>query len=146
MQRPAAGCGAPCPGPIQREKETAAPYFGGSEAHKLLAPPPSLFLSRRWHTHTTIKILPRTSVQSISMSVRPCVRVSDKWLVGPSSTSNRATSFFISLGDTRRCYGVLLCRADASDQRRARCWLPFFGVTGRNASFQETSQNMLARC
>ena len=57
-----------------------------------------------------------------------CVVV--KWLVGPSSTSNRATCFFISLGDTGRCYGVSLCRADASGQRRVRCWLPFFGVNG----------------
>jgi hypothetical protein len=57
-----------------------------------------------------------------------------KWLVGPSSKRNRATSFFISFGDTGRCYGVLLCRADASDQRRARCWLPFISVTGLNAS------------
>jgi hypothetical protein len=52
--------------------------------------------------------------------VRPSVRPSGKWLVGPNSASNRATSSFISLGDTGRCYGVLLCRADASDQRRAR--------------------------
>ena len=57
---------------------------------------------------------------------------------GPSSTSNRAKSFIISLGDTGRCYGVSLCRADASDQRRARCWLPFFGVTGRDSSCHRT--------
>jgi hypothetical protein len=63
---------------------------------------------------------------------------SGKWLVGPSSTSNRATSFFISLGDTGRCYGVSLRRADASDQRRARCLLPFFGVTGLNATCHRT--------
>jgi hypothetical protein len=61
-----------------------------------------------------------------------------KWLVGPSSMSNRATRFFISLGDTGRCYGVSLCRADASGQRRVRCWLPFFDVTGLNASCQRT--------
>jgi hypothetical protein len=66
------------------------------------------------------------------------VRVSVKWLVGPSRTSSRATSFFISLGDTGRCYGVSLCRSDASGQRRVRCWLPFFGVTGRDSSFHRT--------
>jgi hypothetical protein len=60
-----------------------------------------------------------------------------KWLVGPSSTSNRAASFFISVGHTGRCYGVLLSRADASDQRRARCWLQFFRKAGRNPSCHE---------
>jgi hypothetical protein len=78
---------------------------------------------------------PAKDLCSEDLDVRP---YSGKWLVGPSSTSNRATSFFISLGDTRRCYGVSLCRADASDQRRARCLLPFFGVTGRNASCHRT--------
>ena len=38
-----------------------------------------------------------------------------KWLVGPSSMRNRATSVFMSFDDTGRCYGVFLCRADASD-------------------------------
>jgi hypothetical protein len=52
---------------------------------------------------------------SEDLDVRPVVVYSGKWLVEPSSTNNRATSFFISLGDTRRCYGFLLCRADASD-------------------------------
>jgi hypothetical protein len=61
-----------------------------------------------------------------------------KWLVGPSSTGNRATSYFVSLGDTRRCYRVSLCRAGASGQRRVRCWLPFFGVTGRDSSCHRT--------
>jgi hypothetical protein len=103
------------------------------------------------HTSSTqtrdfrIKILPRISVTGFcydygDLSVRPCVvySPSGKGLVGPSSTSNRATCFFIRLGDTGRCYGVSLCRADVSDQRRARCWLPFFGVTGRNASCHRT--------
>jgi hypothetical protein len=85
-----------------------------------------------------LKILPRISVERIDLSVRPCVRVSGKWSVGPSSTRNRATCFFISLGDTGRCYGVSLCRADASDQRRARCWLPFFGDKGRDSSSLRT--------
>jgi hypothetical protein len=57
-------------------------------------------------------------------SVRVCVCPSGKWLVGPSCTSNRATCLFISLGDSGRCYGVSMCRADALDQRRVRCWLP----------------------
>jgi hypothetical protein len=51
-----------------------------------------------------IKILPRISVQRISMSVvvvRPLC--SGKWLVGPCCTSNRATSFFIRLGNNWRC-------------------------------------------
>ena len=61
-----------------------------------------------------------------------------KWLVVPSSMRNRATSFFISLGDTGRCYGVSLCRAGASDQKRVRCWLPFFGVAGPNSSCHRT--------
>ena len=65
-----------------------------------------------------------------------------KWLVGPSSMSNRATSFFISFGDTGRCYGVLLCMAGASDQRRARCWLPFFRVTGRYASCRVIAEHV----
>ena len=88
-----------------------------------------------------VKILPRISVTGISMVSFVCLSVCRavvKWLVGPSSTSNRATSFFISLGDTGRCYGVSLCRADASDQKRLRCWLQFFGVTGRNESCHRT--------
>jgi hypothetical protein len=89
---------------------------------------------RSWFCLGRIKILPRISVQRIPMSVRPSVRLySGKWLVEPSSTRNRAISFFISLSDTGRCYGVSLCRADTSGQRRVRCWLQFFGVTGRNS-------------
>jgi hypothetical protein len=73
--------------------------------------------------------LPRISVTGISMSVRVCV-----WCVcvlvtnGSLNLAARAIvlqAFFISLSDTKRCYGVSLCRSDASDQRRARCWLPF---------------------
>ena len=78
-----------------------------------------------------IKILPRISVQRISMSVCVSVLVAN----GSLDLSARAIvlqAFFISFGDTGRCYGVSLCRADASDQRRARHWLPFFGKTGRN--------------
>ena len=58
------------------------------------------------------------------LNVRPCVcvsvRPSGKWLVGRSSTSNHATSFFISRGDTRRCYGVYCALTDESGQRRVR--------------------------
>jgi hypothetical protein len=35
---------------------------------------------------------------------RCCRRPSGKWLIGPRRTSNRATSFFISLVDTGFCY------------------------------------------
>jgi hypothetical protein len=63
----------------------------------------------------------------VRVSVCPCVRPSGKWLVGPSSTSNRSTSFFISLRDTGRCFGVSLCRADESGQRRARSRAPKSG-------------------
>ena len=37
-------------------------------------------------------------------------------------------------------------RWDASDQRRARCWLRFLRKTGRNQSRQVRLQNMLTRC
>jgi hypothetical protein len=66
-----------------------------------------------------------------------CLLYSVKWLVGPGSTSNRATSFRISIGDIGRYYGISLCRTDSSDQRRARCWLPFFRKAGRKLSFYE---------
>jgi hypothetical protein len=66
------------------------------------------------------------SFGDLNVCRRRCRRPSGKWLVGPRRTSNRARSFFISFVDRGRCYGVLLCRADASHQRRARCWLPFF--------------------
>jgi hypothetical protein len=66
-----------------------------------------------------------------------------KWPVEPRSTSSRATSFFISLGHTGRCYGVLLCRTDASHSRRACFWLPFFLKTGRNASCHERAMRSL---
>jgi hypothetical protein len=58
----------------------------------------------------TIKILPRISLPRINLSVCLCVCLlrSVKWPVGLFSTGNRATSFFISLGHTGRCYGVLL--------------------------------------
>ena len=75
-----------------------------------------------------------------------CCLCSGKWLVGPSSTSNRATSFLISLGHTWRCYGVMMSRTDASDHRRTRFWLPFFRKAGRNSSCHERFQSMLARC
>ena len=112
--------------------------------------------TRRYKLKLDIKIMSGISVSGTSMCVRVSVRVSvcrsDKWLVGPSSTSNRATCFFISLGDTKRCYGVSLCRADASDQRRARCWLPFCAFLAailwcqRVSTHQIKEHNILARC
>jgi hypothetical protein len=109
--------------------------------------------THRLPRHTTcaflVKILPRiflSGIDHLSVCVPDVCLCSGKWLVGPSSTRNLATSFFISLGYTWRCYGVLLSRTDTSDQRLARCWLPFFRKTGRNPSCHERSQNMLARC
>jgi hypothetical protein len=49
-----------------------------------------------------------------------CSSPSGKWFVGPRSTSSRASSSFISLGDTGRCYGVYCAATDESGQRRAR--------------------------
>jgi len=81
-------------------------------------------------------IMPRTSLPRNDLCVR-CLLCSVKRLIGSRSTSSTTTSFFIRHGHTGRCHGVLLFRTDASDQRRARCWLPFFRKTGRNLSFHE---------
>ena len=56
---------------------------------------------------------------------------SGKWLVGPCRTSNCATCFFISLGDTGRCSKVSLAATDESGQRRARTRAPKSGRTLR---------------
>ena len=57
--------------------------------------------TRRLKLKLNIKIMSGISVSGTSMCVRVSVRVSvcrsDKWLVGPSSTSSRITSFFIDL-------------------------------------------------
>jgi hypothetical protein len=73
---------------------------------------------------TLVKILPINSVTRIDyLSVRPLSVVrspSGKWLVGPNSARNLAASFFISLGNTGRCYGMYCAATDEPGQRRAR--------------------------
>jgi hypothetical protein len=92
-----------------------------------------------------IIILPRISVQRISMSVRRCRRcVSGKWLVGPSSTSNRATSFLFHLAiqdaaTEFHCSGQMHRTRDA---RAAGC----HSLVSRVATHHVTEQSTLARC
>jgi hypothetical protein len=57
---------------------------------------------------------------SEDLDVRPAVVYSGKWLVGHSSTGNRATGFFISLGKTGRCYGVFVVQRQMNRARGAR--------------------------
>jgi len=85
-----------------------------------------------------VKILPRISVTRIDLSVCcPSVVIVANGSLDLAAREIVLQVFHISLGDTRRCYGVSLCRADASGQRRARCRLPFFRKAGRNPSCHE---------
>jgi hypothetical protein len=81
---------------------------------------PLLSLGRRCRSKNPAKDFCYFTVDRLVRCSSRSRSVSGKWLVGPSRTSSRATSFFISLGKTRRCYGVFVVQRQMNRARGAR--------------------------